>query len=49
MGGGGGGQILPAATLNLNNFFNICANPMKLQELFGYLSGKNLMLLVGVC
>lgn len=35
----GVGGILPAATLDLNNFFNISAN-LKLQDFFRNLSGK---------
>ena len=32
--GGGGGGILPAATLDVNNFFNIKANATKLGDFF---------------
>ena len=41
----GGG---PAATLNLNNVFNISANGQKLQDFFLSLSGDNLLPLVTV-
>ena len=43
-GGGGGGRDSAAATLKLNNFFNICANTMKVQDFFfGNLPRNNLM------
>lgn len=45
---GSEGQILPAATLNLNNFCNIWANAKKLQEFFRNLSEKNLMWSISV-
>ena len=34
-GWGGGGGILPVATLDVNNFFNIKANATKLGDLSG--------------
>ena len=37
--GEGGYQNLPAATLNLDNFFNLCANVMKLGVFFRNLAG----------
>ena len=36
--GGGGRAIVPAATLNPKNFFDILANALKLQKLFRNLS-----------
>ena len=44
MGGeGGGGRIMPAATLNLNNVYNILENALRLIDFFRKLSGNNLM------
>ena len=34
LGGEGGGAILPAATLDVNNVFNIKANSTKLGDFF---------------
>ena len=42
------GRILLAATLNLNNIFDIRANDIKLQNILGNLSGKNFMWSVSV-
>ena len=42
-GAGGGGRILPAATLDVINFFNIKANATKLGDFFQNLSGNNLI------
>lgn len=42
------GRILPAATLSMNNFYNILANSMKLHEFFRNLTENNLMWSVGV-
>ena len=42
-GGGGGVRILPAATLDANNFFNIRANGTKFGDFFQNLSGNNLI------
>ena len=39
--GGRGVGILPAATLDVNNFFNIKANATKLGDFFQNLSGDN--------
>ena len=41
--GGGGARILPAVTLDVNNFFNITANATKLGDFFQNLSGNNLI------
>ena len=45
LGGGGGGAILPASTLNLNNFFNIILSKQSknFRTFFRNLSGNNLM------
>ena len=43
LGWGGGGEILPEATLAVNNFFNMKANATKLAEFFRKLSGNNLI------
>ena len=43
-----GGEILPAATLNLNDHFNVCTDAMKIGEFFRSLSRKNLMWSVSV-
>ena len=40
-GGGGGGRILPAATLEVNNIFTIKANDTKPGHFFQNLSGNN--------
>ena len=40
---GGRGGILPAATLDVNNFFNIKANATKLGDFSKKLSGNNLI------
>ena len=40
---GGGGRILPVATLDVNNFFNIKASVTKLSDFFQNLSGNNLI------
>ena len=40
---GGGGGILPAATLDVNNFFNIKANATKLGDFFQNLPRNNLI------
>ena len=39
----GEGWILPAATMDVNNFFNVKANAAKLYEFFQNLSGNNLI------
>ena len=40
---GGGGRILPTATLDVNNFFNIKANATKFGDFFQNLSRNNLI------
>ena len=39
----GGGRIPPAATLDVNNFFNIKTNATKLGDFFQNLTGTNLI------